>query len=132
MCGTVAVYNCDTEMQLLIVTLSLAMIHLFSMTQLRELENGHHERLTEIGTTVFEKFTKNQLEEEPHEDLRVVSQQVIVGRIVSHVHSIYIYWNSARYEATVYQPATKNSNMNLQMSIVKLTFNVYIHNNQHQ
>ena len=54
-----------------------------SMTQLRDIENSHHERLTEIGTTVLEKFTKNQLEEEPHEDLRVVSQLPMV-----YTHSI--------------------------------------------
>ena len=43
------------------------------MTQLREIENAHHERVTEIAITTLERFIKNQLEEEPHEDLRVVS-----------------------------------------------------------
>ncbi len=43
------------------------------MTQLRDLENNHHEKVIEIGTTMLEKFVKNQLDEEPHEDLRVVS-----------------------------------------------------------
>ncbi|XP_064406106.1 dynein regulatory complex subunit 3-like isoform X2 [Halichondria panicea] len=42
------------------------------MTQLRDLENNHHEKVTEIGTTMLEKFVKNQLDEEPHEDLRVL------------------------------------------------------------
>lgn len=46
------------------------------MTQLRDLENNHHERVTEIATDMLEKFTKSQLEEEPHEDLRVVSALV--------------------------------------------------------
>ncbi len=43
------------------------------MTQLRDLENTHHEKVTEIAVDLLERFVKKQLDEEPHEDLRVVS-----------------------------------------------------------
>ena len=45
------------------------------MTQLRELENSHHERVTEIGLSYLEQHIKNQLEEEPPEELRKVCGQ---------------------------------------------------------
>ena len=46
------------------------------MTQLRELENNHHERVTELAVRTLERFAKNQLEEELHEDLRIVGWDV--------------------------------------------------------
>ena len=45
------------------------------MTQLREIENVHHEKITELAVTLLERQTKNQLEEDLHDDLRVVSQK---------------------------------------------------------
>lgn len=44
------------------------------MTQLRDMENDHHEKVTEIAITLLEQMAKNQLEEELHEDVRVVSK----------------------------------------------------------
>lgn len=43
------------------------------MTQLRDLENTHHEKVTDIAVNLLERFVKKQLDEEPHEDLRVVN-----------------------------------------------------------
>lgn len=42
------------------------------MTQLRELENGHHEKVTEIGLQYLESAIKGTLEEEPPDNLRKV------------------------------------------------------------
>lgn len=42
------------------------------MTQLRELENGHHEKVTEIGLQYLESSIKGTLEEEPPDNLRKV------------------------------------------------------------
>ena len=44
------------------------------MTQLRELENAHHEHLTERGLELLEQAVKNQLEEVP-EECRMVSKE---------------------------------------------------------
>ena len=46
------------------------------MTQLRDMENNHHDKVTEIAVTLFEQMTKNQLEEELHDDLKMVSKRV--------------------------------------------------------
>lgn len=43
-----------------------------SMSQLRELENSHHEKLTELGLQYLENAIKGCLEEEPPEELRKV------------------------------------------------------------
>ena len=44
------------------------------MTQLRELEGAHHEKVTEIALGMLEKFVKNQLEDdELADELRIVS-----------------------------------------------------------
>ena len=42
------------------------------MTQMRELENGHHEKVTEIGLQYLENCIKGTLEEEPPDNLRKV------------------------------------------------------------
>ena len=42
------------------------------MTQCRELENAHHEKLSDIAVVTLEKFMKNELEEELPDDLRNV------------------------------------------------------------
>ena len=47
-----------------------------SMTQLRDMENNHHEKVTELAVTRLEQMAKNQLEEELHDDLKVVSKRV--------------------------------------------------------
>ncbi len=43
------------------------------MTQCRELENSHHEKLSDIAVVTLEKFMKNELEEELPDELRNVS-----------------------------------------------------------
>ena len=43
-----------------------------SMTQLRELENSHHEKITELALQYLESTIKGSLEEEPPEQLRKV------------------------------------------------------------
>ena len=47
------------------------------MTQLRDIENNHHEKVTELAITLLERHTKNQLEEDLHDDLRVVSSIMV-------------------------------------------------------
>lgn len=54
------------------------------MTQLRDFENNHHEKVTELAVTILEKMAKNQLEEELHDDLRMVS---IYTTLPLHVYS---------------------------------------------
>ena len=43
------------------------------MTQCRELENTHNEKLSDIAVVTLEKFMKNELEEELPDELRNVS-----------------------------------------------------------
>ena len=43
-----------------------------SMTQMRELETTHHEKVTEIAINHLERFVKNQVEEELPDELRLV------------------------------------------------------------
>ncbi len=43
-----------------------------SMTQLRELENHHHEEVTDLALSTLERFAKSQLEGELVDDLRTV------------------------------------------------------------
>ena len=43
------------------------------MTQLRELENRHHEDMTDLALSTLERFAKSQLEGELLDDLRTVS-----------------------------------------------------------
>ena len=42
------------------------------MTQCRELENAHNEKLSDIAVVTLEKYMKNELEEELPEELRNV------------------------------------------------------------
>ena len=49
------------------------------MTQLRELENSHHEKVTEIGLQYLERFIKGTLDEDPPDDLRKVGWRVEGG-----------------------------------------------------
>ena len=42
------------------------------MTQLRELENTHHEKVSEMALQYLENAIKGSLEEEPPEQLRKV------------------------------------------------------------
>ena len=44
-----------------------------SIAQCRELENNHHEKLSDIAVVTLEKLMKNELEEEMSEDVRMVS-----------------------------------------------------------
>ena len=46
---------------------------LFTMTQLRDLENAHHEKTSDIAVVTLEKLMKNELEEDLPDDLRMVS-----------------------------------------------------------
>ena len=42
------------------------------MTQSRDLENAHHEKLTEIAMQLLERMVKGELEEELPDELRMV------------------------------------------------------------
>ena len=42
------------------------------MTQCRDVENSHHEHLSDIALQMLEKFVKNQLTEDLHDELRIV------------------------------------------------------------
>ena len=43
-----------------------------TMTQLRDLENIHHEKVSDVAVVTLEKLMKNELEEELPDDLRMV------------------------------------------------------------
>lgn len=43
------------------------------LSQCRDLENQHHEKLLEVSIVTLEKVIKNELDEEITEDLRMVS-----------------------------------------------------------
>ena len=43
-----------------------------TMTQLREMENVHHEKVSDIAVVTLEKLMKNELEEDLPDDLRMV------------------------------------------------------------
>ena len=47
------------------------------MTQLREMENAHHEKVSDIAVVTLEKLMKNELEEDLPDDLRMVSASVL-------------------------------------------------------
>ena len=53
------------------------------MTQLRELENGHHEKVSELALQFLESAIKGSLEEEPPEQLRKVCREGGRGRVDS-------------------------------------------------
>ena len=42
------------------------------LSQCRDLENNHHERMLEIAIITLEKVVKNELDDEISEDLRMV------------------------------------------------------------
>ncbi|XP_065900080.1 dynein regulatory complex subunit 3-like [Dysidea avara] len=42
------------------------------MTQCRDIENSHHEHLSDIALQMLEKFVKNQLLEDLHDELRIL------------------------------------------------------------
>lgn len=44
------------------------------MTQCRDIENSHHEHLSDIALQMLEKFVKNQLTEDLHDELRIVRE----------------------------------------------------------
>jgi len=44
------------------------------MTQCRDIENSHHEHLSDIALQMLEKFVKNQLLEDLHDELRIVRE----------------------------------------------------------
>lgn len=43
-----------------------------TMTQLRDMENAHHEKVSDIAVVTLEKLMKNELEEDLPDDLRMV------------------------------------------------------------
>ena len=48
-------------------------VTLFTMTQLRDMENAHNEKVSDIAVVTLEKLMKNELEEDLPDDLRMVS-----------------------------------------------------------
>lgn len=50
------------------------------MTQLRDLENAHHEKVSDIAVVTLEKLMKNELEEDLPDDLRMVGRLKLVSR----------------------------------------------------
>ncbi|KFQ50092.1 Leucine-rich repeat-containing protein 48, partial [Pelecanus crispus] len=54
-----------------------------TMTQCRDLENGHHEKLLEISITTVEKLVKNELDEDLSADVRMllVDKTTIVNAV---------------------------------------------------
>ncbi len=69
-------YSISSHVRLCVCVCVCAILDSFlSTTQMRELENTHHERVTEIGLQHLEKFVKNQLEEDLPDELRMVRGQ---------------------------------------------------------
>ena len=62
------------------------------------MENNHHEKVTELAVTLLERMAKNQLEEDLHDDLRVVGLGLVVYLITYYVH--------VRTSITHFQPLT--------------------------
>lgn len=50
------------------------------MTQLRDLENTHHEKVSDIAVVTLEKMMKNELEEDLPDDLRMVGWLLLFSR----------------------------------------------------
>ena len=48
---------------------------ILTMTQLRDMENIHHEKVSDIAVVTLEKLMKNELEEDLPDDLRMVRFQ---------------------------------------------------------
>ncbi|ESP03863.1 hypothetical protein LOTGIDRAFT_212018 [Lottia gigantea] len=61
------------------------------LTQCRDLENMHHERMMEISIVTLEKVIKNELDEEISEELRMlfVDKDTIIGA-VSSSHDLHL------------------------------------------
>ena len=75
-------YQCENfEVQYLQFAASLTFV---TMTQLRDLENIHHEKVSDIAVVTLEKLMKNELEEELPDDLRMVRMRTwsVQGRLV--------------------------------------------------
>jgi len=49
------------------------------LSQCRDLENAHHERMLEIAIVTLEKVVKNELDDEISDDLRNVSKCTHLG-----------------------------------------------------
>ncbi|XP_031462614.1 dynein regulatory complex subunit 3 isoform X5 [Phasianus colchicus] len=89
------------------------------MTQCRDLENRHHEKLLEISISALEKSLKNELDEELPDDVRefLVDKNTIVN-MVNKSHDIHllkismrecdILLNMYRWEASVKEKALQN------------------------
>lgn len=54
------------------------------ISQLRELEMAHHEKLTEVAMVTLEKIHKSELEEDMSEEMKLVS--------TCHLHSLDDEW----------------------------------------
>ncbi len=59
------------------------------MTQLRDMENNHHEKVSELAVTLLEQMAKNQLDEELHDDLKVVSKRINNYSNICHPPSLF-------------------------------------------
>ena len=60
-----------------------------TMTQLRDLENAHNEKVSDMCVVTLEKLMKNEMEEDLPDDLRMVSS---TGKEIKHSQdSIFIH-----------------------------------------
>ena len=67
------------------------------MTQCRELENTHNEKLSDIAVVTLEKYMKNELEEELPEELRNV------GSLDYTIGMPCFLFNSTVHKYTIYK-----------------------------
>ena len=55
------------------------------LSQCRDLENNHHERMLEIAISTLEKVVKNELDDQISDDLRNVSDTVYTSLWQWHI-----------------------------------------------
>lgn len=61
------------------------------LSQCRDLENQHHEKLLEMSIVTLEKVIKNELDEEITEDLRMVSWKLFQAASAKRTRSCIFY-----------------------------------------
>ena len=77
---------------------------LASFTQLRDLENGHNEKLLETCMLVLEKVVKNEMEDEISEDLRMVSSYEALKSLMTFIRVVL------RFVFILREPLTNRQN----------------------
>lgn len=90
------------------------------MTQLRDLENAHHEKVSDIAVVTLEKLMKNELEEDLPDDLRMlfVDKDTIMNAV------------SASHDTHLLKIDNKEDDMLTRATTRMQTLNEKIHNDE--